>query len=77
MSSEVLIMAILGGIHSFLGPALGAAAIILLDRSITEYTQYWPTVLGIILLIVLFVFPDGLAGLATRWRRRSPAGKEG
>jgi branched-chain amino acid transport system permease protein len=77
MSSEVLIMAILGGIHSFLGPAVGAAAIILLDRSITEYTQYWPTVLGIILLIVLFVFPDGLAGLATRWRRRSPAGKEG
>jgi branched-chain amino acid transport system permease protein len=77
MSSEVLIMAILGGIHSFLGPALGAAAIILLDRSITEYTQYWPTVLGIILLIVLFVFPDGLAGLVTRWRRRSPAGKEG
>jgi branched-chain amino acid transport system permease protein len=77
MSSEVLIMAILGGIHSFLGPALGAAAIILLDRSITEYTQYWPTVLGIILLIVLFVFPDGLAGLATRWRRRSQAGREG
>jgi branched-chain amino acid transport system permease protein len=77
MSSEVLIMAILGGIHSFLGPAVGAAAIILLDRSITEYTQYWPTVLGIILLIVLFVFPDGLAGLVTRWRRRSPAGKEG
>lgn len=77
MSSEVLIMAILGGIHSFLGPAVGAAAIILLDRSITEYTQYWPTVLGIILLIVLFVFPDGLAGLATRWRRRSQAGREG
>lgn len=69
-SSEVLIMSILGGIHSFLGPAVGAAAIILLDRQITEYTQYWPTVLGIILLIVLFVFPEGLAGLVDSVRRR-------
>ncbi len=72
-SSEVLIMSILGGIHAFLGPAVGAAAIILLDRQITEYTQYWPTVLGIILLIVLFAFPDGLAGLVDRVRRRLPA----
>ena len=75
MSSQVLIMSILGGINAFLGPAVGAAAIILLDRQITEYTQYWPTVLGIILLIVLFAFPDGLAGLVDRVRRRLPARK--
>lgn len=75
MSSQVLIMSILGGIHAFLGPAVGAAAIILLDRAITEYTQYWPTVLGIILLIVLFAFPEGLAGLVDRVRRRLPTGR--
>lgn len=75
MSAEVLIMAILGGIYSFLGPAFGAAAIILLDRTIREHTQYWPTVLGIILLVVLFVFPDGLAGLTRRWRRGFFAGR--
>jgi branched-chain amino acid transport system permease protein len=62
-------MSILGGIYSFLGPAIGAAVIILLDRIITEYTQYWPSVLGAILLIVLFAFPDGLVGLTRRWRR--------
>lgn len=74
-SSQVLIMSILGGIHAFLGPAVGAAAIILLDRQITEYTQYWPTVLGIILLIVLFAFPEGLAGLVDRVRARFPVGR--
>jgi branched-chain amino acid transport system permease protein len=73
-SAEILIMAILGGIYSFIGPAIGATAIILLDRIITEYTQYWPTVLGIILLIVLFAFPDGLVGLMTRLTRRGPRG---
>lgn len=75
MSAEVLIMTILGGIYSFFGPALGAAAIILLDTIISQRTEYWPTVLGLVLLVVLFVFPDGLAGLAGRWRagRRSGA----
>jgi branched-chain amino acid transport system permease protein len=68
-SAEVLIMAILGGIYSFFGPAIGAAVIIILDREITEHTQYWPTVLGVILLVVLFAFPEGVAGLAKRWQR--------
>ena len=62
-SAEVLIMSILGGVNSFFGPALGAAALILLDRGITEVTEYWPTVLGIILLLVLFFLPNGLIGL--------------
>lgn len=70
-SAEVLVMVILGGMHSFIGPAFGAALLIILERFINEYTQYWPTVLGLILLAVLFIFPSGLAGLAgLDWRRR-------
>lgn len=67
-SAEVLIMTVFGGIHSFFGPAIGAAALILLERLIRDVTQYWPTFLGAILLAVLFVFPNGLAGLARRHR---------
>jgi len=63
-SAEVLIMTILGGVNSFIGPVIGAAALIGLDWIITDYTEYWPTVLGVILLIVLFFFPQGLVGLA-------------
>jgi branched-chain amino acid transport system permease protein len=69
-SAEVLIMTILGGMHSFIGPALGAAALLFLEREITQYTQYWPAVLGTILLVVLFAFPDGLAGIARLFPRR-------
>lgn len=58
---------------SFFGPALGAAVLILLDRLITEFTEYWPTVLGIILIFVLFFLPDGLIGL---FRRRSSETEE-
>jgi branched-chain amino acid transport system permease protein len=62
-SAEVLIMTILGGMHSFFGPAGGAAVLLILEREITQHTQYWPTVLGVILLVVLFAFPNGLAGV--------------
>lgn len=65
-SAEVLIMSVLGGMHSFIGPAIGAAVLILLERLIRDLTEYWPTFLGAILLAVLFAFPNGLAGLALR-----------
>lgn len=69
-SAEVLIMTIFGGIHSFIGPAIGAAAFIILDRIISDFTEYWPTVLALILLAVLFFFPEGLIGLARLGRAR-------
>jgi branched-chain amino acid transport system permease protein len=61
-SSEVLIMTLLGGMGTFYGPAVGALALLLLNQQITSYTEYWPFVLGSILVILLFVFPGGLAG---------------
>lgn len=62
-SAEVLIMTVLGGMNSFFGPVVGAATLIGLDWIITDYTDYWPIVLGSILLLVLFFFPQGLVGL--------------
>jgi branched-chain amino acid transport system permease protein len=76
-SSEVLIMTLLGGMGTFYGPAVGAVALIWLNQQIVSYTQYWPLILGTILVVLLFVFPGGLAGAAIAlWRRlaRRPAG---
>ena len=61
-SAEVVIMAILGGINFFWGPPVGALALIWLNQQITDYTQYWPFVLGCLLLILLFGFPGGIVG---------------
>ena len=69
-SSEVLIMTLLGGMGVFYGPALGALVLILLNQQIVSYTEYWPFVLGTILIVLLFVFPGGLAGAATTAVRR-------
>jgi len=76
-SSEVLIMTLLGGMGTFYGPAVGALALIWLNQQIVSYTEYWPLILGTILVVLLFVFPGGLAGaVIALWRRlfRRPAG---
>jgi branched-chain amino acid transport system permease protein len=61
-SAEVIIMTILGGMDYFWGPPVGALALVWLNQQITDYTQYWPFVLGILLLVLLFVFPGGIVG---------------
>ena len=65
-SAQVLIMTLLGGIYSFFGPLIGAAVLFMLERLTNEYTSYWPTVLGVVLLVILLLLPDGLAGLSKR-----------
>jgi branched-chain amino acid transport system permease protein len=72
-SAEVMIMTILGGIDHFWGPVIGAATLVLLNQETTSYTEYWPFVLGTILLVLLFAFPGGIAGgltSAMAWLRR-------
>src|SRR5262245_44165964 len=69
-SSEVLIMTLLGGMGAFFGPAVGALALLWLNQQIVSYTEYWPLILGVILVILLFAFPGGLAGAVEMfWRR--------
>ena len=74
-SAQVLIMVLLGGMYSFSGPALGAALLYLLDVLANQYTEYWPAVLGSILLLVVLIAPDGLVGLIRRIRAGGTAGQ--
>jgi len=78
-SAEVMIMAILGGMEHFWGPVVGAAALVMLNQQITSYTEYWPFVLGVILLVLLFSFPGGILGglvAVLAWLRRRAGGRQ-
>jgi branched-chain amino acid transport system permease protein len=74
MSGEVILMSVLGGMQIFLGPAIGAAIMVLLNTFITSYTEYWPLCLGITLILIVLFFPGGVAGLIheryTIWRKK-------
>ncbi len=62
LSMEVMIMCLLGGWFTFMGPILGAALIVLLRTFISTYTVYWALCLGIVLMIIIFFLPNGVLG---------------
>ncbi len=62
LSMELCIMCLLGGWLTFLGPLVGAGAIVLIRTFVSTYTEYWSLVLGLILMLVIFFLPDGILG---------------
>lgn len=75
MSGEVILMGVLGGMNLFLGPAIGAFIMVLLNSFLTSYTEYWGMFLGITLILIVLFFPKGVGGLMVeqfqKWRRSS------
>ncbi|OHE29280.1 MAG: ABC transporter permease, partial [Syntrophus sp. RIFOXYC2_FULL_54_9] len=62
LSLEIVIMCLLGGWFTFLGPMLGAAVIVALRTFVSTYTDYWALVLGITMMLVIFFLPSGILG---------------
>jgi branched-chain amino acid transport system permease protein len=62
LSLEIFVMCLLGGWFTFLGPLVGAGLIVLLRTIAGRYTENWTMILGIILILLVFFMPDGVAG---------------
>jgi branched-chain amino acid transport system permease protein len=61
-SVEGLLMAIVGGIGTLFGAFVGAATIILLENTVSAYTERWPTALGLTFIVVMIFAPRGIVG---------------
>lgn len=61
-SIDIIIACLLGGMYHFLGPFVGSAIYILLDKVVTGYTEYWSLVLGIVVVLLVLFFKGGIAG---------------
>lgn len=64
-SFDALIMVMLGGVKTLLGPATGAVALTWLNDLFTRF-EYWRLVLGIMIVAIVLLFPQGLAGSLRR-----------
>ncbi len=71
-SVDGLVMVLLGGIQTLAGPVVGAVTFTWLHDTVARNTDYWRAMLGAIILILVLLFPQGIAGsikqLAERWR---------
>jgi branched-chain amino acid transport system permease protein len=73
--------ALIGGIGSFAGPIIGTAILVIIPELFRELKAFVPYISAGILLIVVFIMPEGLVGLPhlvrswiTKLRERKMAG---
>ncbi|MEH7111241.1 branched-chain amino acid ABC transporter permease [Neobacillus niacini] len=59
-SGQVMIMVIVGGVGTLLGPAIGAGVFIFLQNFISTYTERWPLILGAILIFLVLIGKGGI-----------------
>ncbi|QIB32549.1 branched-chain amino acid ABC transporter permease [Ancylobacter pratisalsi] len=70
MTVKVTVMAILGGAGTIAGPALGAAAFVLLEEVFwANFIDWNRAILGVVIVLLIFFLPGGLLSLRTRLRR--------
>ena len=63
-SVDALVMVLLGGVQTLSGPVVGAATFTWLQDTVSRNTDYWRAMLGGIILILVLLFPQGIAGFA-------------
>jgi branched-chain amino acid transport system permease protein len=74
-SVDGLVMVLLGGIQTLAGPVVGAFSFTWLHDVVARNTDYWRAMLGTVILILVLLFPQGIAGsvqmLWGRWRPKN------
>jgi branched-chain amino acid transport system permease protein len=61
-SVDGLVMVLLGGIQTLAGPVVGAISYTWLHDVMARSTEYWRALLGAVILILVLLFPQGIAG---------------
>jgi branched-chain amino acid transport system permease protein len=57
-----LVMVLLGGVQTLTGAVWGAALFTWLQDVVARSIDYWRAVIGIVILVLVLVFPQGLTG---------------
>jgi branched-chain amino acid transport system permease protein len=76
-SISFVLMAVIGGVGTILGPVLGAIVFVLLRQFLlASYPELYLGLYGVLLILIILFEPLGLTGLGLRavraWRRRRP-----
>lgn len=66
----ILLMVILGGAGYFWGPVLGSIVVVLLDVLISQVTERYNLVIGIIFVFVVLFAPNGILGYLDSLRQQ-------
>ena len=71
VSGELLIMVMIGGLGTLVGPIIGGVFFIVLQEKVSSYVQWYNIVVGLVLVLIVLFVPRGLLGLRQALRGRS------
>ena len=71
VSAAVVLNSYIGGVGSFLGPALGAALMTYFGYAMSDVTQSWMLYQGVLFVLVMMFLPTGLSGLYKKLSSRA------
>jgi branched-chain amino acid transport system permease protein len=69
-SGQAVMMCLLGGMGTFFGPFVGAAAFLWLEDVMTTITSHWMAAVGVVFIVFVLFFPKGVWGSTLHWLRR-------
>jgi branched-chain amino acid transport system permease protein len=62
-SGDLIVMAVLGGMGSVIGPVIGAVALLVLEEALSGVTEYWQIIVGPLFLVVVLFARGGIDGI--------------
>jgi len=69
-STNGLVYALIGGVDTILGPLLGAAILRALTDQVSRFGTQSSLFIGVMLMLVVYLIPDGVLGLRHRFFKR-------
>ena len=75
VSGDLIVMVILGGIATIMGPLVGAAVYVILETVLSAYTQHWMVILGPVIVLIALMANRGLYGLLLARESSDPGNK--
>ena len=71
ISVDGLVMVLLGGLQTLSGPIVGAIAYHGLSTELMRHAEYWRALLGVAIVVLVIVFPQGIVGFVRARAARS------
>ena len=65
-----LVVVILGGLGTLVGPLIGAAFFVVLKHEVGAITPYWHLITGLVLIAVVMSRANGIFGAIEAWAAR-------
>jgi len=72
VSVDALVMVLLGGLQTISGPVVGAIAYHGLATELIRHAEYWRALLGLTIVLLVVLFPQGIVGFLRSRRVKAP-----